>query len=120
MERAIGMWNCRHFTFSVIIGVYPPNYTQEQLDKILRENEKGYAYNDKHYTMYQCTQLQRQYELEIRRAKDGYIAAQALGDEQLAEEYRNRVNQQMLEYKAFSEDAGLSIKYNNIRVDGYK
>lgn len=120
MERAIGMWNCRHFTFSIIIGVYPPNYTQEQLDKILRENQKGYTYNDKHYTMYQCTQLQRQYELEIRRAKDGYIGAMALGDEKLAEEYRNKVNQNMVEYKAFSNDCGLSIKYNNIRVDGYK
>lgn len=120
MERAIGMWNCRHFTFSVIIGVYPPNYSQDQLDKIIRENNKGYTYNDKHYTMYQCTQLQRQYELEIRRAKDGYIAAQALGDKELADEYRNKVNQQMIEYKTFSEACGLSIKYNNIRVEGYK
>lgn len=120
IERAIGMWNCRHFTFSVIIGVYPPNYTQDQLDKIIRENNKGYTYNDKHYTMYQCTQLQRQYELEIRRAKDGYIAAQALGDEKLAGEYKGKVNQQMTEYRTFSEACGLSIKYNNIRVDGYK
>ena len=120
MERAIGMWNCRHFTFSVIIGVYPPNYTQKQLDKILRENERGYTYKDKHYTMYRCTQLQRKYELEIRRAKDGYIAAQNIGDDKLADEYKNRVNQQMQEYKAFSADCGLSIKYNNIRVDGYK
>lgn len=120
IERAIGMWNCRHFTFSVIIGVYPPNYTQDQLDKIIRENNKGYTYNDKHYTMYQCTQLQRQYELEIRRAKDGYIAAQALGDDKLAGEYKGKVSQQMTEYRTFSEACGLSIKYNNIRVDGYK
>ena len=119
MERAIGMWNCRHFTFSVVIGVYPPNYTQEQLDKILKENQKGYTHNGQHYTMYQCTQLQRQYELEIRRAKDGYIAAQALGDEKLADEYRGRVNKQMQEYKAFSTACNLSIKYNNIRVHGY-
>lgn len=120
MERAIGMWNCRHFTFSIIIGVYSPNYTQEQLDKILRENEKGYTYNDKHYTMYQCTQLQRQYELEIRRAKDGYIAAQNLGDEELASDYKNKVNQLTQEYKTFSDSCGLSFKYNNIRVEGYK
>lgn len=120
MRRAIGIWNCRHFTYSVIIGVYPPNYTQDELDKILRENNKGYTYDDKHYTMYQCTQLQRQYELDIRRAKDGYLAAEKLGDEKLQDDYHNRVNQLMQEYKTFSEDCGLSFKYKNIYVEGYK
>lgn len=120
MERAIGMWNCRHFTFSIIIGVYPRNYSQEELDKILRENAKGHTYNKKHYTMYQLTQLQRQYELEIRRAKDGWIAAKRLGDEKLMEDYENKVNQTMNEYQVFNADTGLSFKYQNIYVAGYK
>ena len=120
MERAIGMWNCRHFTFSIIIGVYPRNYSQEELDKILRENAKGHTYNKKHYTMYQLTQLQRQYELEIRRAKDGWIAAKRLGDDKLMEDYENKVNQTMNEYQVFNADTGLSFKYQNIYVAGYK
>lgn len=120
MERAIGMWNCRHFTFSIIIGVYPRNYSQEELDKILRENAKGHTYNKKHYTMYQLTQLQRQYELEIRRAKDGWIAAKRLGDEKLMEDYENKVNQTLNEYQVFNADTGLSFKYQNIYVAGYK
>ena len=119
MERAIGMWNCKHFTFSIIIGVFPPNYTQEQLDKILEENEKGLVYEDKHYTGYQCTQLQRKYELEIRRAKDGYIAAEKLGDDKLKEEYHGRVNSLMTEYQNFNEKSGLNFKYSNIYVNGY-
>ena len=119
MERAIGMWNCKHFTFSIIIGVYPPNYTQNQLNKILQENKKGYTYKDKHYTMYQCTQLQRQYELEIRRAKDGYLAAKHLGDTKLQDEYRGKVNSLTTEYQTFSADCGLSYKPKNIFVDGY-
>ena len=120
MERAIGMWNCRHFTFSIIIGVYPRNYSQEELDKILRENAKGHTYNKKHCTMYQLTQLQRQYELEIRRAKDGWIAAKRLGDDKLMEDYENKVNQTMNEYQVFNADTGLSFKYQNIYVAGYK
>lgn len=119
MERAIGMWNCKHFTFSVVIGVYPPNYTQEQLDKILQENEKGYTYEGKHYTMYQCTQLQRQYELDIRRAKDGYIAAKSLGDAELQSAYKSKVDSLMVEYQTFSAECGLSYKPKNIYVFGY-
>lgn len=120
MERAIGMWNCRHFTFSVIIGVYPPNYSQKELDRILRENQKGYTYKDKHYTMYQCTQLQRQYELEIRRAKDGYIAAENLGDNKLKDDYSGKVDRLITEYQSFCNECGLSYKPKNIFVYGYK
>lgn len=119
MRRAIGIWNCRHFTFSIIIGAYPRNYTQEQLDKIISENKKGYTYNDKHYTMYQCTQLQRQYELEIRQAKDAYLAAKELGDNALMAKYRNKVNQSTMEYKTFCESVGFSFKHKNIFVEGY-
>ena len=119
MERAIGMWNCKHFTFSIIIGVYPPNYTQDQLDKILAENEKGLVYEDKHYTMYQCTQLQRKYETEIRKAKDGYIAAEKLGDDELMDYYHGKVNQLMNEYQDFNKHSGLSFKYSRIEVQGY-
>lgn len=120
MRRAIGLWNCRHFTFSTIIDVFPPNYSQEQLDRILRENNKGYTHGDKHYTMYQCTQLQREYETDIRRAKDGYIAAKRLGDSTLAEKYHNKVNKLSAEYRAFSAACGLSVKLNNMYVNGYK
>lgn len=118
-ERAIGMWNCRHFAFSIIVGVHPPNYTQKQLDKILADNESGYTYKGKHFTMYQCTQLQRKYELEIRRAKDGWVAAKQLNDKELMNKYKSKVNQYTNEYKVFSKACGLKIKYNNLLVTGY-
>lgn len=119
-ERAIGMWNCRHFAFSVVVGVHPRNYTQKQLNEILANNDKGYKYKGKHFTMYECTQLQRRYEREIRKAKDGYIVSKAGNDKELMNKYHSRVNKYMNEYKAFSKGCGLRIKYNRIYVEGYK
>ena len=119
-ERSIGMWNCKHFAFSIIVGVHPRNYTQEQLDAILANNEKGYIYNGRHFTGYQCTQMQRKYETEIRKAKDGYIAAETVGDNVLKDKYHSRVMQYMNEYKAFSKGCGLRMKYDKIYVAGYK
>ena len=31
IKRAIGVWNCRHFTYSIICGVNKPNFTKKQL-----------------------------------------------------------------------------------------
>ena len=70
--------------------------------------------------MYDCTQLQRRYEREIRKSKDGYIVSKAGNDKELMDKYRNRVNRYMNEYKAFSKGCGLRIKYNRIYVEGYK
>lgn len=120
-DRHIGTLNCRHFTFSIIIGYANPNYNKEELQEILDRNEKGYTLpNGKHFTMYQCTQKQREYETRIRKAKDGQIAAVASGDEILAKEYQARVSSLQKQYKAFSDACGLSIQPERIKVSGYR
>lgn len=120
-KRPIGMWNCRHFTFSILCGVFPQTYSDEQLEEILKANEKGYTLsNGKHLTMYQCTQRQRKYETEIRYAKEGKISAEKAGDEELADEFQATVMQLLKEYQAFSKACGLVIKPKNIFVHGYK
>ena len=121
MERAIGIWNCRHIAYSIILGVMKPNYTPEQLQKILDNNEKGYTTKDgKHFTMYECRQYQRQVETQIRRYKDGQIAAKAAGDMELAMKYQNRINRKTQEYMLFSNNCGLRPETARIYVKGYK
>ena len=120
-ERKIGTLNCRHFTFSIIIGVFPPNYTDEELQQILDRNEKGYELpNGKKLTMYQCTQKQREMETKIRWAKDGQMAAETARDNELANEYQAKVNKYEAEYREFSKACGLTVKQAKTYVDGYK
>lgn len=121
IKRKIGTLNCRHFAFAIIIGQAPQNYTDEQLQDILDKNEAGYTdENGKHYTMYECTQMQRKFETNIRRAKDGQIAAKEAGDIELAKKYQAKVSRYLQEYKQFSDACGLKIKPAKIRVDGYE
>lgn len=121
MERAIGIWNCRHIAYSIILGVMKPNYTPEQLQKILDNNERGYTTKDgKHFTMYECRQYQRQVETRIRRYKDGQIAAKAAGDMELAMKYQNKINRKTQEYMLFSNNCGLRPETARIYVKGYK
>lgn len=120
-DRHIGTLNCRHFTYSIIIGFSNPLYDKQELHDILDRNEKGYTLpNGKHFTMYECTQKQRQFETNIRKLKDGQIAAVAAGDETLAKEYQSKIADKLKQYKAFSDACGLNIQPARIQVAGYR
>ena len=121
IKRAIGTLNCRHFTYSIIVGVSKPIYSEEQLKEFAEKNAKGYTLpNGKHLTMYECTQKQRQMETEVRRLKDGQIAAREADNMDLAQEYQAKINQKIAEYKEFSKACGLSVKTTKMTVSGYK
>lgn len=121
MKRAIGVLNCRHFTYSVILGVMKPNYTLEQLEKFKQDNAKGYTTKaGKHYTMYQCTQMQRKYELAIRKEKEKWVIADRSGDAALKAKAQSRISTLLAQYQSFSRGCGLKPKYNKTEVAGYK
>lgn len=117
-ERAIGTLNCRHFTYSIIIGVHKPNYTDEQLQDILNKNQEGYTTPDgKHLTMYECTQRQRHLETAIRYAREGKAVAQAADNLELLAKYDQRLDKLIETYKIFSQGCGLSPKWAKTLVN---
>lgn len=118
-ERQIGTWNCRHYFMKIKLGS-KPTYTQEELDKILEDNERGYTTPDgRHYTLYECTQIQRKYERRIRNAKENYLFAQSLGDKAKMLSNRTRVGNLTTQYKQFSQACGIPTKLERIRVKNY-
>lgn len=119
-ERRIGEWNCRHYFMKIKKGA-EPTYTQKQLDKILEDNERGYTdENGKHRTLYECTQVQRRYEREIRHAKEKYLYAKELNDKNMMTNARNRVGILTTQYKQFSRKCNIPAKLERIRVKDYK
>lgn len=121
IERPIGVWNCRHFAYPIILGAAVPNFTDEELEEYKERNQKGYTFPDgKHYTMYECTQYQRELETKIRREKDKQIMYKEAGNIEEAKKHQAKVNDIMREYKAFSDACGLRMVYRNIKVDGYR
>lgn len=118
--RQIGTWNCRHYFKSIKLGV-KPEYNQEQLDKILADNERGYtAPNGRHYTLYECTQVQRRYEREIRKAKQNYLLHKSLNDKVGMQSARTRVGSLTTQYKQFSRACDIPAKLERIRVKDYQ
>ena len=118
--RPISELNCYHYIFSIVLGVNKPEYTDEQLQQIIEDNNKGFEYNGKHYTNYQGEQLQRNIERKIREQKDIQILAKASGNKELIGESQEKITQLTRKYKELSNISGLPTKMQRMKVSGYR
>ena len=118
--RPISTLNCQHYTFNIVLGVSTPEYTDEELKKIREDNDKGFELDGKHYSLYEGTQLQRNIELELRKAKDTQIMAKASGNMELVGESQARITTLNKKYKELLDISGLSSKLDRAKVIGYK
>lgn len=118
--RPISTLNCYHYVFSIVLGVSKPEYGEEELQKIIDDNNKGFELEGEHYTNYEGTQLQRKLETEIRKQKDIQIMAKASGNKQLVLESQQKITQLTHKYKQLSDISGLPTKMERMRVSGYK
>ena len=120
LTRPIASMNCRHFVFSIVLGVSSPLYTKKQLEEDRKNNEKGFEYEGKHYTLYEGEQLQRKIELAVRQQKDLQIIAKASNDKDTISKSQSNITQLTQKYKELSKISGLPTKMDRMRVVGYK
>lgn len=115
-RRAIGMYNCRHIAYAIVLGVDNPRYTNEELQKIKERNDKGFIIDGVRYSMYEGTQMQRQMETNIRRVGDEITINEAYGDKERVQ-FLKGVRQQMVnEYNTFNKATGLKPYYERLRT----
>jgi len=120
LDRPIGTLNCYHYIFSIVLGVSKPEYTQEQLEGIKKDNDKGFEFEGKHYTLYEGTQLQRRIETKIRELKDKQIMARAMGGTETVGKCQRKITQLTHKYRELSNISGLKAKMNRMTVSGYR
>ena len=120
LERPVGMYNCRHFVFSIILGVSRPSFTNKQLQQFEKDSHRIVKYEGKEYTAYECTQIQRRLETEIRKQKDRQIIARSSGDKDEIANAQRKISQLTSKYKDFSQKAGLDTYKNRLVVSGYR
>lgn len=118
--RPISELNCYHYIFSIVLGISEPEYSDEQLKKIIDRNNKGFELDGKQYTMYEGTQLQRNLERAIREQKDIQILAKASDNMELVGQAQQKITQLTNKYKELSDVSGLPTKVNRLRVSGYR
>lgn len=129
-RRSISEYNCYHYVFDIILGVSKQEYSNEELKKIIDDNNKGFELDGVHYTNYEGTQLQRKLETEIRKQKDTQIMAKASYNNakpeeqpkirQAIEESQKKISQLNKKYKELSVVSGLPTKMKRMKVSGYK
>lgn len=105
--RPISTMNCFHYIFSVVLGVSKPQYSNEELKKIIDDNEKGAELDGKHYTNYELTQIMRKLETKIREQKDLQIMARASDDKDLILQAQTKITQLTNKYKQVVKISGL-------------
>ena len=121
VDRIIGEWNCRHYPIYVVLATHKPRYSVETLEKYKQRNADGITLpNGKHLTLYECTQIQRRLETQIRHAKDAQIAFRHAENREEALIYQRKVSLLIERLKSFSAYAGLVVKRNRIAVNGYR
>ena len=119
--RPISSMNCFHYIFSVVLGVSKPQYSNEELKKIIDDNEKGAELDGKHYTNYELTQIMRKLETKIREQKDLQIMARASDDKDLILQAQTKITQLTTKYKQLCNISGLPNKLSTrASVSGYK
>lgn len=121
IARPIGVWNCRHFAYHVVLEHKQPTYTKEELERLKQRNKNGIEITNKNgekelKSKYWCLQKQNEYELKIRKAKEERQMAERAGQTELYEKANARVHKLLNEYTNFSKDCGLPTRYQDTRI----
>lgn len=119
-RRSIAELNCYHYVFPIVLGIQEPLYTDRQLEKILKRNEEGFMFEDKHYTMYEGQELQRKIETKIRDLKDGQVMYRKINDEKETQKAQKKINVLTSKYNKLCKISGLPSKRKRMTVSGYR
>ena len=121
LDRQVSTLNCRHYIFSIVLGVNKPQYTDKQLEEDKKKNKQGFDFEGKHYSNYEGEQLQRLIERRIREQKDIQILAQSSGDKELTLQAQTKITQLTTKYKQLCNVSGLPNQLKTrASVVGYK
>ena len=121
LDRQVSTLNCRHYIFSIVLGVNKPQYTDKQLEEDKKKNKQGFDFEGKHYSNYEGEQLQRLIERRIREQKDVQILAKSSGDKELTLQAQTKITQLTTKYRQLCNISGLPNQLKTrASVVGYK
>ena len=120
LERPIGEYNCRHFVFSIVLGVNQPSYSDKMLNEMNRESQSIIEYDGNKYTKYEATQVQRKLETAIRKEKDRQIIGRSAGNKEIVANSQQNITVLTQKYNELSKVSNLPTYKNRLVVSGYR
>lgn len=121
-------WNCRHNFHAFFPGISTQAYTQEMINNY---SAKSVTYNDKQFTEYEASQMQRGHERQIRETKRKLAGYNAAINEAKDETMKNtlekrfseesiRLKKQEAALKAFCKETGRRYESARVQVHAIK
>ena len=106
LPRPIGMWNCRHVAYPILLGISPPAHSAQELDEYRRGSTEQIEIDGVTYSRYEWTQVQREIETAVRYKQDEITLAKAADDDVLVRDARRKIRELDSYYSKISEAAG--------------
>lgn len=106
LPRPIGMWNCRHIAYPILLGISPPAHSAQELEEYRRGSTEQIEIDGATHSRYEWTQVQRTIETEVRYKQDEITLAKAAGDDVLVRDARRKIRELDSYYSKISEAAG--------------
>ena len=100
-------YGCLHFKTPIICGVSEPRFSEQELKRLNEQNTKRYTIDDKEYSGYEVTQMQRRLESSVRNEKTTRDLARASGDKALVKRCNERIKAYQGKYNEISEITGI-------------
>ncbi len=105
--RGIGIWNCRHYGFSYIVGISEPTMSDKELAALNKKNSDGFTDTSgqlgqagKHYSIYDLTQELRKTEAATRKLMYQQKMLKASGDTVGYKKVTDQIKSAKATYKA--------------------
>ena len=117
LKRQFGTCNCQHHISYIILGISPPTYSQEELDKIRDYTTKKITIGKKEVTRYEASQLMRQAETNMRYKQDEIIALKKAGFN--LDKKEEQLRQLKKQYYYISKRSELKPRYDRAYVPGF-
>lgn len=113
--RPLGEMNCMHGWFPIKIGVSEPVYSKDELDEFAKSTTvKDIDIGGTKYSRYECGQLQRKIEHNVRQAKIKRAVKKTAGND--TSKVDKRLKMLNNKYVEVSKKSGLSMRRENLRV----
>ena len=106
LPRPIGMWNCRHIAYPILLGISQPAHSAQELEEYRRGSTEQIEIDGATHSRYEWTQVQRAIETAVRYKQDEITLAKAADDDALVRDARRKIRELDSYYSKISEAAG--------------
>lgn len=106
LPRPIGIWNCRHIAYPILLGISKPAHSADELEEFKSNSTQKIEIDGVEKSRYEWTQEQRRVETAVRYQQDAVTLAKAAEDDALVREAKRKIRELDSYYSKISEAAG--------------